>query len=200
MKDQDVDKNPDILKQYKRVIVLHNEYVTKKEFDAITNHPDVVFLYPNALYAQVRTNYDNGTITLVRGHGYPDSTIKNGFDWKYDNSGYEYDIECNNWNMYKSGNYAMLNCYPEFALLHDKQLMSLIQNKNPTYLSDDLDVWSKHPSDPNAVTKLLSNYGVHGTHVPHWVRICVVLAMNGEISQTDFSNMIKYLYDQKMLA
>lgn len=96
VKDQDVDKNPDILKQYKRVIVLHNEYVTKKEFDAITSHPDVVFLYPNALYAQVKTNYDNGTITLVRGHGYPDSTIGNGFDWKYDNSRYEYDIDCNN--------------------------------------------------------------------------------------------------------
>ena len=34
VKDEDVDKNPDILKQYKRVIVLHSEYVTKKEFDA----------------------------------------------------------------------------------------------------------------------------------------------------------------------
>ncbi|MDE1727489.1 MAG: hypothetical protein KGH89_09565, partial [Thaumarchaeota archaeon] len=94
VKDQDVDKNPDILKQYKRVIILHNEYVTKKEFDAITSHPDVVFLYPNALYAQVQTNYDNDTITLVRGHGYPDSAIRNGFDWKYDNSRYEYDIDC----------------------------------------------------------------------------------------------------------
>ncbi|SMH72213.1 hypothetical protein [Candidatus Nitrosotalea okcheonensis] len=37
---------------------MHNEYVTKKEFDAITSHPDVIFLYPDALYAQVRTNYD----------------------------------------------------------------------------------------------------------------------------------------------
>ena len=67
MKDEDVDKNPDILKQYKRIIVLHNEYVTKKEFDAITSHPDVVFLYPNALYAQVEANYTSNTITLVHG-------------------------------------------------------------------------------------------------------------------------------------
>ena len=72
------------------MIVLPNEYVTKKEFDAITNHPDVVFLYPNALYAQVRTNYTDNTITLVHGHGYPDIKIKNGFGWKYDSSKYDY--------------------------------------------------------------------------------------------------------------
>ena len=100
VKDQDVDQNPDILKQYKRVIVLHNEYVTKKEFDAITSHPDVIFLYPNALYAEVQANYSTNTITLVHGHGYPDSSVKNGFDWKYDNSKYEYNVDCNNWNFY----------------------------------------------------------------------------------------------------
>ncbi|MDE1764623.1 MAG: hypothetical protein KGH88_10345, partial [Thaumarchaeota archaeon] len=116
--DEDIDQNPGILKQYERVIVLHNEYVTKKEFDAILSHPDVVFLYPNALYAQVRTNYTDNTITLVHGHGYPDSIIKNGFDWKYDNSKYEYGVDCNNWHFYKSGNYSMLNCYPEFAMFH----------------------------------------------------------------------------------
>ncbi|MGI0063174.1 MAG: hypothetical protein ACREBA_12050, partial [Nitrosotalea sp.] len=200
VKDQDVDKNPDILKQYKRVIVLHNEYVTKKEFDAITSHPDVVFLYPNALYAEVTTNYDNNTITLVRGHGYPDPTIKNGFDWKYDNSKYEYDIDCKNLNIYDSGNYSMLNCYPEFAILHDTQLIHLLQNKNPDYLSDDLDNWSKYPNDSTAIAKLLSDYDIHGTRVPHWVGISAVLAINGEISQTDFSTMIKYLYDQNLLT
>lgn len=200
VKDQDVDKNPDILKQYKRVIVLHNEYVTKKEFDAITSHPDVIFLYPNALYAKVVTNYDNDTITLVRGHGYPDSTIKNGFDWKYDNSKYEYDINCNNWNLYRSGNYSMLNCYPEFDILHDKQLIQLIQNKNPTYLSDDLNAWSKYPNDSTATTKLLSDYDINGTRVPHWVSISAVLAINGKISQTDFSTLIKYLYHKNMLT
>ncbi len=200
VKDQDVDKNPDILKQYKRVIVLHNEYVTKKEFDAITSHPDVIFLYPNALYAEVKTNYDDNTITLVRGHGYPDLTIRNGFDWKYDNSKYEYDIDCHNWNIYRSGNYSMLNCYPEFDILHDTQLIHLIKDKNPTYLSDDLTTWSKYQNDPNAITKLLGDFGIHGTHVPHWVHIGAVLAMNGEISQTDFSTMIRYLYNQNLLA
>jgi hypothetical protein len=54
-------------KYHDRVIVLPNEYVTKKEFDAIASHPDMIFLYPNALYAEVKTDYASNTITLVRG-------------------------------------------------------------------------------------------------------------------------------------
>lgn len=200
VKDEDIDRNPDILKQYKRVIVLHNEYVTKKEFDAITSHPDVVFLYPNALYAQVETNYTGNTITLIHGHGYPNSTIKNGFDWKYDNSKYEYDVDCNNWHFYKSGNYSMLNCYPEFAMLHTEQMIRLLQDKNPAYLSDDLSVWSKSPDDQNAITKLLGDYGIKGTHIPHWVRICSALYISGEISQDNFSIMLKHLHQKNLLA
>lgn len=200
VKDEDIDRNPDILKQYKRVIVLHNEYVTKKEFDAITSHPDVVFLYPNALYAEVKTNYTNNTITLVHGHGYPDSIIKNGFDWKYDNSKYEYDVDCNNWHFYKSGNYSMLNCYPEFAILHTKQMIRMLQDKNPTYLLDDLNGWSKSPDNQDTIVKLLSDYGIQGTHVPHWVRICSALYISGEISQDDFSNMLNHLHQKNLLA
>ncbi len=198
VKDEDVDKNPDILKQYKRVIVLHNEYVTKKEFDAITSRPDVVFLYPNALYAQVETNYTRNTITLVHGHGYPDSTIENGFDWKHDNSKYEYDVDCNNWHFYRSDNYSMLNCYPEFAILHNEQMIRMLQDRNPTYLSDDIENWSKSPNDLNTITKLLDDYDIRGIHVPHWVRICAALYMSGDISQDDFSNMIKYLHPKNL--
>lgn len=53
--DITIDQNPDILKNYDKVIILHNEYVTQTEFNAITHHPNVVFLYPNALYAKVST-------------------------------------------------------------------------------------------------------------------------------------------------
>ena len=77
--------------------MLHNEYVTEKEFDAITNYPKVVYLYPNALYAKVISNYDNNTITLIRGHEYPSPQIGNGFDWKFDNSVLEYDNSCADW-------------------------------------------------------------------------------------------------------
>jgi hypothetical protein len=65
--DVDVDKNPDILKKYHKVIILHNEYVTKREFDAITGHPNVLYLFPNALYAEVRADYAKNTFTFDKG-------------------------------------------------------------------------------------------------------------------------------------
>ncbi|HVZ62055.1 MAG TPA: hypothetical protein VG896_00030 [Candidatus Nitrosotalea sp.] len=124
--DIDIDKNPDILKKYDRVIMLHSEYVTQKEFDAITQHPNVFYLYPNSLYARVQTNYNNNTLTLVRGHGYPDASIKNGFDWKFDNSQFEYDSRCDNWSITTIDNGKMLDCYPGFRMLYDKNLLMTI--------------------------------------------------------------------------
>ena len=126
--DMDIDKNPAMLKKYDKVIILHNEYVTQREFDAITKHPNVVYLFPNALYAKVATDYQKGTITLIRGHGYPDKTISNGFNWKNDNSRYEYNYKCDNWNLYKVSNGKMMNCYPEYKILYDKSLLLSLKN------------------------------------------------------------------------
>jgi len=126
--DVDVDKNPEILKKYSKVIVLHNEYVTKKEFDAITSHPNVIYLFPNALYAEVSTNYTANTFTLIKGHGYPTSSIKNGFDWKFDNSNLEYNSECDNMTLYTVSNGKMLNCYPAYRSLFDKSFLEMIKN------------------------------------------------------------------------
>ena len=70
--DVEIDKNPSILQQFDKVIMLHNEYVTRTMFDAITSHPNVIYLYPNALYAEIEVNYTDETITLIRGHNYPE--------------------------------------------------------------------------------------------------------------------------------
>ena len=121
--DMDVDLNPEILKKYDKVIVLHNEYVTQNEFNAITNHPNVVYLFPNALYAKVNVDYVNGTFTLVQGHGYPKENVANGFGWNLDNSQFEYDIKCSNWKFYNVTNGKMLNCYPAFTVLYDEKLL-----------------------------------------------------------------------------
>lgn len=126
--DIDVDKNPQILSNYKKVIVLHNEYVTQKEFDAITKHPHVLYLYPNALYAKISVNYQNDTITLIRGHGYPDKKIANGFDWKYDNSKFEFDKTCKNWKFTEIPNGKMLNCYPQSIIFSDYTLLKQIKD------------------------------------------------------------------------
>ena len=126
--DVDIDKNPGILEHYDKVIILHNEYMTQNEFDAITHHPKVIYLYPNSLYAKINVDYNNNTMTLVKGHGYPDINIKNGFDWKFDNSQFEHDTDCDNILFEEVDNGIMLNCYPEYKILYDASLLKTIKN------------------------------------------------------------------------
>ncbi|MBI5377234.1 MAG: hypothetical protein HZA82_01230 [Thaumarchaeota archaeon] len=125
--DIDVDKNPQVLAKYDKVIILHNEYVTKKEFNAITAHPNVIYLYPNALYAEVKADYEKNTITLIRGHNYPKSDIRNGFDWKFENSQYEYDTACKKMQFNRIDNGRMLNCYPENIIHKSMRFLETIK-------------------------------------------------------------------------
>jgi len=127
--DADIDRNPSILQQFDKVIMLHNEYVTRTMFDAITNHPNVLYLYPNALYAEIEVNYIDETITLIRGHNYPEPEITNGFDWEFENTHpYEFDSECKILEIYRIKNGHMTNCYPENIFLKDsQQLVDLLK-------------------------------------------------------------------------
>lgn len=131
--DVDVDRDPTILDSYDKVIVLHNEYVTKKEFDAITNHPNVIYLYPNALYAEIQYDQDSNKIKLIRGHNYPEQSITNGFEWEFDNSSYEYDNECFNWQMIEIKNGLMLNCYPEQIIFKDAFILMAIKHSDDSF-------------------------------------------------------------------
>jgi len=127
--DFEMAKNPDIINEYEKVIILHNEYVTKEMFKAITQHPKVMYLYPNALYAEVEYNQEDNTITLVRGHGYPEKIINNGFDWEFDNTNpYEFDVECINWKFYEIDNGKMLNCFPENKIYSDLEMLKEIKD------------------------------------------------------------------------
>jgi hypothetical protein len=120
--DVEIDKNPGILQQFDKVIMLHNEYVTRTMFDAVTSHPNVIYLYPNALYAEIEVNYIDETITLIRGHNYPEFEITNGFDWEFDNTHpYEFDSRCQTIDIYKIKNGWMTTCYPENVFLRDSQ-------------------------------------------------------------------------------
>lgn len=127
--DEQVTENPSLLANYDRVIILHNEYVTRAEFAAITRHPDVLYLYPNALYALVSYDPGAGTITLQRGHGY--GGINDAFGWGPSMSTKdEYNTACKNWQFEKAVNGAVLDCYPEFDILHDAKLLFVIMNQN----------------------------------------------------------------------
>ena len=112
--DIDVDKNPEILQNYETVILLHNEYVTQKMFDAISSHPNLIFLSPNALYAEIEVNYDDNTIKLIRGHDYPPG-VSNAFGYEIEEKFhmYEYDTKCLDWKFIKIKNGYHLNCYPD---------------------------------------------------------------------------------------
>lgn len=126
--DIEIAKNPDVLKSYDKVILLHSEYVTRAMFEAITNHPHVIYLYPNALYAEVEFSEENDTITLIRGHGYPDQSISNGFDWKYDNTHpYEFDTDCEDWKFSEIDNGYMLNCYPEHIIAEKLDIVRVMK-------------------------------------------------------------------------
>jgi len=127
--DVEIDRNPGILQQFDKVIMLHNEYVTRTMFDAITNHPNVLYLYPNALYAEIEVNYIDETITLIRGHNYPEPAITNGFDWEFDNTHpYEFDSVCQIMEIYKIKNGWMTTCYPENVFLkNSQQLFDLLK-------------------------------------------------------------------------
>jgi len=126
--DIELDKNPSILSKYDKIILLHSEYITKNMFNVITSHPNVIYLYPNALYAEISTNFVDNTISLIRGHNYPDESIENGFDWKYDNTHpYEQDKKCDNWEFYNIPNGKMLNCYPEQKIWKDKEFLKALK-------------------------------------------------------------------------
>lgn len=126
--DISIHQNPEILLSYDKIILLHNEYVTSVEFNAITSHPNVIYLYPNALYAEVNFDEELWEISLVRGHNYPEITIRNGFDWKFDNSPDEYDVRCEDMKFSKIDNGWMLNCYPENVLHKSKELLKQIKD------------------------------------------------------------------------
>ena len=127
--DIDIDQNPGILKEFDAVIMLHNEYVTRTIFDAVTDHPNVLYLYPNALYAEIEVNYADETITLIRGHNYPEPEITNGFDWEFDNTHpYEYDTMCLDMQFYEIKNGWMTTCYPELKMKESATLLTEIKN------------------------------------------------------------------------
>jgi len=127
--DIEVDQNPELLQNYDTVILLHNEYLTKKAFDAISSHPNLIFLAPNALYAEIDVDYKNNTMTLIRGHNYPEPSIANGFDYEIEERfhHYEYDAECLTWEFIEFENGHHLNCYPDGVIHNNLDILLKIK-------------------------------------------------------------------------
>ena len=127
--DYELSKDTSMLVRYNTIVVLHSEYVTKNLFYALESHPHVIYLYPNALYAEVEIN--DGKMTLIRGHGYPTPDIHNGFGWKHDNTHpYEYDTSCTDLQFYDIPNGKMLNCYPENFVLNNTIIFKFLKDNS----------------------------------------------------------------------
>jgi len=129
--DIQVDKNPELLQNYDTVILLHNEYVTQKQFDAISTHPNLIFLHPNALYALVTVDYNSNSITLIQGHDYPpENPMKNGFNYEIEQRfhDYEYDNKCENWEFIEIENGFHLNCYPETIIATNYDILKKMKD------------------------------------------------------------------------
>lgn len=125
--DYTLDSKPDLIFQYDKLILLHNEYVTQKLFDAIQKHPNVIYLYPNALHGKI--SLGEGKMTLLRGHGYPNQEDQNGFDWEYDNTHPdEFDDFCvpYHWDIIPNG--KMLDCYPDAYILKHPLMLKVIRD------------------------------------------------------------------------
>lgn len=130
LSDYYLGEHPEIFKKFDRIVFLHEEYVTPQLFNMFSNKNHTMYLFPNSLYAQISMNYTSGNMTLIRGHGYPNDTISNGFGWKYEfGTINEYDIKCDNYNFIKLGNQGyMLSCYPELLILHDRDILGYVKN------------------------------------------------------------------------
>jgi len=126
--DLELHKNPSILNNYDKIILLHNEYVSKKMFDAVTSHNNIIFLYPNALYAEIEVDMSKNEITLIRGHDYPPG-IMNGFNYEIEEKfhKYEYDNTCLDWEFIEFENGHTLNCYPEQSIWQNAVLLKALK-------------------------------------------------------------------------
>ena len=126
--DLELHKNPSILNNYDKIILLHNEYVSKKMFDAVTSHSNIIFLYPNALYAEIEVDMSKNEITLIRGHDYPPG-IMNGFNYEIEEKfhKYEYDSNCSEWEFIEFENGYALNCYPEQLIWQNAVLLKALK-------------------------------------------------------------------------
>ncbi len=97
-------------------------------FDAVTSHNNIIFLYPNALYAEIEVDMSKNEITLIRGHDYPPG-IKNGFNYEIEEKfhKYEYDNTCLEWEFIEIENGYALNCYPEQSIWQNAVLLKALK-------------------------------------------------------------------------
>lgn len=121
---QQLKHNPSFLNNYDKLIILHMEYIPVELFNAVNNHKKVIYLNPNAMYAEIKIN--KFEMTLVAGHDY--NGKYNAFDWEYENTPLEYDKECKTWKFEPIRNGYQLNCNPELIIHKNFEMLKVLKN------------------------------------------------------------------------
>jgi len=129
--DLEIEKNPQVLSNYDKVIMLHSKYVTKTMFDAITSHPKVVYFFPDSLVEEIKVDFSKNEMIVLNPLKFPgEKNFPNDFKWKYDSEHQKY-VDCNDTieiKFEKVGNGIMLNCYPEnIILIKTPELFKMIK-------------------------------------------------------------------------
>jgi prepilin-type processing-associated H-X9-DG protein len=79
IRDEDIHNGNILLKGternvYDMLIVFHDEYATQQMYDNykrfVSNGGNILFMDGNVLYAEVKFNQENNTVSLVKGHGW----------------------------------------------------------------------------------------------------------------------------------
>ena len=133
LSELEIEKTPDILEKYDKIIILNNKYVTENIFNAITNHSKVIYLHPGSLSEEVEINFDENLITVLSPIKYPENkNYQNDFLWEYDNTHREFQW-CNaisdpRFEIVSNG--IMTNCFPENMIqsMTHRELLKIIKD------------------------------------------------------------------------
>lgn len=117
--DVDLDKNPSIVNNYNRIVLMHNEYVTHNEYNAIMNHKNVFYVFPNSLYRFV--DYNGTHITYDT-----ETNNKQSFSTWGDVSEFDTCIPIIGYHIVNYSNGKGLSCYVYREIMYNPYLDSVI--------------------------------------------------------------------------
>ena len=84
-------------------------------------------------------------------------------------------------------------------MLSSKELLRSLQREDPAELVISISNRTRFPQQPDAVHALLNNYDIKGEHIPNWVVSPAIWVLNGEISKSEFAEIILYLHTNKTI-
>ncbi len=108
--DLDVINNTRLINFQKTIIILDNVYVTQNVYDAIRNHDNVIYLYPNSLSGLVQVEDGKMRVVEYAGRNYSD---------------------CEAWDFRDVPSGVRIKCNPTVELWkHDKSIWDFITSKS----------------------------------------------------------------------